>query len=280
MLNEHLDVVGKTTWDLLQGVAQQHSTALNTSLTAFNASFNAALKAALDTRQDQLVALLEKHVEVVKAQASTMDEKVDRAVENHNKIYSDLDHILNDTKNNIATAFVMQDKKADQMEAQIKELQKTVQELQKLLEQKTQDSSAYEQFIVRSMSTFNTGQANFPPPAHRPQPSLAGYYGNAAESGRDGQPPSSHAYDNRSVSSPSGNHNDIRGPYSSGYGQQWTSRPGYPNRNSRDGYPGTQHYGYTGSGSFENEYANGNFPPGFSPSSAGLHYGFDQGTTR
>ena len=259
MTNEHLDVMGKTTWDLLENLNQRQQVALN-------------------TKQEQCVALVERHVEDIKSQVNTVNEKLDRAADSHNNIHNDLDKVLNLIKTEIAGAFTAQDQKASQMEAHIKDLQNTVQGLQQLMEQKPKDTRTNQQFTAETFPSLNTGQAAFPPTALRSQPSLADYYGNAAESGRDGQPPMPHMYDNRTMTSPSENHTEARGAYNNGYGQQWGLRPVYPARNSRDTY--SNPYSYPGNGSFNNGYAGGNPSNDFSPSHSGQHYTFNPGAAK
>lgn len=268
MTNEHLDVVGKTTWDLLEMFKQQQLTALN-------------------TKYEQLVGLVEKHIEEVKLQVNTVhDEARQASMQDNNIIHTKLDNLAEFLKRDVVNALVDQNKKATDMEAQMTELQKMVQALQKSFEQKLAESAGVGQQHTGTgpLLTSNSTQSQLPLPAHRSQPSLAGYYGNTADLGRDGQPPMPQMHDNRSVVPPQDGLNDPRAGYNNGYGQQWGARTGYLGRNSKESdrlpYSGTNPYHFANGGQFNNGYAGGYSGYNFSPSPPDQHYAFNQGPAK
>lgn len=200
MTNEHLDVVGKTTWDLLEISKRHQMTALN-------------------TKHDQLIEVLTKHVDGIKSQIDSVSGKTDEiSRHNHNNSLS-LDELLKFVKGDVIDVLTAQNKKAMDMEAHIKELQKTVQGLQKTIEQKLSEPKTRP-----SLSTAG--------PAHRGQPSLGGYYGNGGESGRDDHSPLAHTQDSRNMTAVHETHNDPCLVYGSNYGQQWGPRAGYHARSN------------------------------------------------
>lgn len=266
MTNEHLDVVGKTTWDLLEISKQQHSTALH-------------------SRHEQLLALFEKHVEAIKSQIDTVNEKADRTADKHNNIHNDIDKILSVIKQDVVGALTTQDKKVAEMEINMKELQKTVQALQQSLEQGLSEPKSADQQLsaTGAFPTPNSALSNITLPANRSQPSLAGYYGNTTGLDRENQAPVSSPHDKRGIAPAPDSHSEHRGGYGGGYGQQWSIRPGYSGRNGKEdrpAYSGTNPYHFANGGQFSNGYVGGYPPYGFSTSPPDQHYTYNQGSTK
>ncbi|KAF1942282.1 hypothetical protein EJ02DRAFT_502973 [Clathrospora elynae] len=269
MTNEHLDVVGKTTWDLLD---MFHNQQTDTS----------------KAKHEQLVGLVEKHVEEIKGQITTVNEKADRTADiaaNQHKMCASLDSLKDFVKENVIKSLSEQNKKTSGIEVQMQELKQMVHTMQKLLEQKLPESKIVQQHVpTAGMSTPNTAHSPLPPPNHRPQPPLAGYYGTSTEVGRDGPPPMPHLHDNRSMSSPQDGPVDSRGGYNTPYGQQWAARPGYPGRDNKEDrtpLPATANpYHFANSGQYGNGYAGGYSSFNFTPSPPGLHYGFNPGQAK
>ena len=235
MTNEHLDVVGKTTWDLLEMLKQEHMTALN-------------------TRHEELVEHVEKGFEAIKAQITELHEKSDGVAGKQGDMHSDLNKILSFIKQDIASTLSAHTTKATELETHVKELQKTVQALQQQFEQTFSHSSV-------SVS------------AHRSQPPSAGYYSNTLEPGRENQPPMPHMHENRTMIATHDVHHDHRAGHNNGYGQQWTSRHGYAGRSGKDdraAYPAMNAYNF--GAQFNNGYGAGYSAYGFPPDPSDPHH--------
>ena len=251
MTNEHLDVVGKTTWDLLEMFKRELPEMFKREL---HEMFKQELLAALNTRQEELIELVEKRVESIKNQITTLNEKADSIAEKQGTIQLDLDKILSFIKQDVTSAPAAQDKKATEMEMHVKELQKTAQTLQQQQEQ-----------------TFTN--PGFPLPVHRSQPPNAGYYGNNVDHGRENQPSVAHMHENRTVMPTHDPHHDHRMGHNNGYGQQWGGRHGYSGRNGKEArspYPAISPYAF--GGQFNNGYATGYSAYGFSSDASDQHH--------
>ncbi|KAH7374391.1 hypothetical protein BKA66DRAFT_534274 [Pyrenochaeta sp. MPI-SDFR-AT-0127] len=266
MTNEHLDVVGKTTWDLLEMSKQQQLAALN-------------------TRHEHLLALFEKHIEDIKSQINTVDEKVERNADKQSNIHNDIDSMMTLVKQEVAGALVVQNKKATEMETHIKELQKTVQGLQQFIEQKLSDSKSVgdQHSTSGAFPTPNSANSTSNLPAHRSQPSLAGYYGSTTDLGRENQVLIPSTQDSRGIASTQESHSDQRPEYSGGYGYQWGPRSGFSGHHRKEDrpvYSGTNPYLFASGGQFNNSYAGGYPSYSFSPSPPDQQYSYNQGPTK
>jgi hypothetical protein len=256
MTNEHLDVVGKSTWDQIETMKKEH-------LETFSNKY------AL------LVTTVEQHLHEIKMQVDSVNEKADRSTEQGHNIQTKLDELFEFIKNDVMGALATQDKKATGMEQNVKELQKMVQTMQKTLEQKHSESKRGQQHTTPdSVPTPNASGSPYALPIHRSQGSLAGYYGNMTESGREGQPSMPLSGLTQDV------HNDPRAGYGTNYGQQWGPRGGYQARNGKEDrpYSGINPYHFAnnggGSGQYNNGYTGGY--PAYSP--ADQQYGFQEQT--
>ncbi|KAF2852684.1 hypothetical protein T440DRAFT_516518 [Plenodomus tracheiphilus IPT5] len=256
MTNEHLDVVGKTTWDIL-------------------AMANQETLAAIGTNHAKLMTLVEKHFEDLKIHLKTLDDKAGRGAEEIAKVHQDLEKIQSLYSTGIANAFAAQDKKYTQMEGQLKEMQASIQAMQKSLEQNINESkSGQQQSATNPVNTPNSVHSPYPLPIHRSQTALGGYYG-PTNGTREGQP---QVPDNMHAASPLDPSNATQTGYDTGYGQQWGSRAGYPvrgsSREARPPYSGANPYQFATGGPFNGGYPGGyshNFPP--SPSDAAFGFG-------
>ncbi|CAO2651519.1 Nn.00g040890.m01.CDS01 [Neocucurbitaria sp. VM-36] len=266
MTNEHLDVVGKTTWDLLEMFKQQQL-------------------AVLDTKHEELMGVVGKHGGEVKLQIDTANSKFDQASIQTANIQRNLDKLAMFINQDVMNALAEQNKKTTNMETELKELQKSVQALQTLLEQRFSEpkSASLQHSATGVFPASNSAQSPYPLPAHRSQSSLSGYYGNTADLSRDGQPPMAQMHDNRSVVPAQDGHNDPRAPYNNNYGQQWSARTGHSgrgNKEDRSTYSGTNPYLYANVGQFNNGYSGGYASYNFSPSPPEQHYAFNQGPAK
>lgn len=245
MTNEHLDVVGKSSWDQIETLKKN-------------------LLGTANHKHAQLVSTVEKHVQEIKMQVDSVNEKADRSTEQSHNIHTKLEELFNFIKADIMGAFAAQDRKTTGLEQGVKELQETVQNMQKILEERQSEPKASQQHMPAAPTpTPASAAASFPLPAHRSQPSLAGFYGNMTESGREGQPPVPHMPDHRNSGVAQETHTDPRAGYGGNYGQQWASRAGYHSRNSKEErpYSGTNPYhfanGAANGGQFSNGYNGG-----------------------
>jgi hypothetical protein len=245
MTNEHLDVVGKTTWDLLDVSFRRQSADAN-------------------IKHDQMKEIMEKQFDEIKSEISTVKEKAESTADNQHKVFDSLSSVSDVLKENIPNALSEQDKKLTNMETQIKELKQMVQALQKSSEQKTAEPKINNQSMAPS---------SFSLPDSRSQPSLTGHYN---EAGRDGPPPMPHMHDNRDMASPQDGHNDPRGAYHKGYPQQWGGRPGYGGHNVTN--KETNPYHFANGGQYNNGYGNGFSSFNYSPSPP--DYPFNQGQAK
>jgi hypothetical protein len=246
MTNEHLDVVAKSTYDWIDKLKMELQTSSN-------------------DRQMQLVETIDKHFEDIKKQVVLANEKADRNVENGHTSHAKLDSLFDFVRHDVVDAMEAQDRKVTSLVQGVQELQKSMQNLQKMLEQK--------------MFNFTTGQqqnATIPLPQHGPQPYLTNYYGNMTEPSREGPP---HMPNNGIVQ---GAHNDSRAGFGNNYGQQWGPRSGYRSSNEdRAPYSGTNPYHFANSGGIASnggQYNNGPQGGGYnlSPSPPDQPYRFNK----
>lgn len=245
MTNEHLDVVGKTTWDLLEMFSKQH-------------------KNMSKERHDELVALINKRYDAFKSQLDKLEENVIRIHEhmsrfdsittNHDNVYATLDLLKNNINEGIPDTLADQGKKMASMESEIKELKHMLQVMQKSSEEK-----AGQPCIV-------SGQNSTPNKSY-PQPQgFASNHGPVSDAGN--------VVDNRGIMSPPDIVNDGRVGYQGG---QWAARAGYLGRNSKEDRPSypTNPYHFASGGHFNTGYSSSYSPFGYSPSSSDQQYPFN-----
>ncbi|KAH9866709.1 hypothetical protein J1614_008402 [Plenodomus biglobosus] len=234
MTNEHLDVVGKTTWDILSMSTQE-------------------TLAALNSKHAKLMTLLEKHFEDVKSHLANVNEKAGHCAEKIANVHHDIDNLLSLYKSEMMGAFAAQDKKTVQMEGQLKDLQASMQTIQKLLEQKDNEVKSNQQPLANyPHNTPGCAQSPYAQPIHRSQPSLGGYYGHHSNTTREVQHQIPQMHDNMNAASPQDSGDAAQTGYDTSYGQQWTPRVDYPirgsSREARPPFSSTNPYQYSVNG--------------------------------
>ncbi|KAI4605727.1 hypothetical protein J4E80_010510 [Alternaria sp. BMP 0032] len=253
MTNEHLDVVGKTTWDALEKLAKDQE---RTS----------------QARHDDTLALINRrfkqlssHLDAVKETTNRVETSIDRVREvadNQHNIYATVNTIKDSIKETIPDAMKEQDKKMAIMEAEMKEMKQIIQALQKSMDQKAAEPP-------------HTPQPPFPSHNQRSPHSLPSHYGNIPEVVRELQPVMQHG-----MSSPQDGHNDARLGYQNGHqnGNHWTARPAYAGRNGKEERPSyaANPYLYNNGGQYSSGYSGGGYPPfGYSANSTDQDFGFN-----
>jgi hypothetical protein len=217
MTNEHIDVLGKSTWDMNEALKKE-------------------MHEKSSTRHAQLVATVEELVRDVKMQVDSVNEKVDRNTEQDHNIHTKLEKLVDFVKGDVMGSMATQDKRMADMEHSVREVHKALLNMQKMLEQQHIEHDGSQPHAITMPVTAS------PPglPGHRSQPSLAGYYGNMTESGRESQPPMPHME------------------------ARWGPRANFQGRSSREErpYQGTSPYHFAngaanGGGQFGNGYGNG-----------------------
>ncbi|KAI4956234.1 hypothetical protein J4E91_000445 [Alternaria rosae] len=238
MTNEHLDVVGKTTWDALETFGKEQE----------NIS---------QARHDDTLALINRrfkqlssHLDAIKETANRVETSIDRVREvadSQHNIYATVNTIKDSIKETIPDAFKEQDKKMTCIEAEMKEMKQIIQALQKSMDQKAAETS-------------NTPQPPFPSHNQRSPHSLHGHCGNIPEVVRDLQPVMQHG-----MSSPQDGHSDARLGYQNGNhnGNQWAARTAYAGRNGKEERPSyaANPYLYNNGGQYSSGYSGGGYPP-------------------
>lgn len=251
MTNEHLDVVGKSTWDLIE-------------------RFQKSMHESSNTKHAQLVATIGKHVEDIKMQVDSVNEKADRSTEQGHNISTKLDKLFAVVKDDVVGALTAQDKKTASIEQNVKDLQNTLLSLQKALEHTRTGQQ-------NGGTPTSATMLGVPPgiPDHRSQPSLAGYYDNMMNSARDNHPSM------QDLRNTGDTHTESRGAYGP-YGQQYAPRNGYSGRGSKEDRPysatNPYHFGQVGAGGsaqFNTSYGGGYPAYGQQSESA---YGYQSGS--
>lgn len=245
MTNEHLDVVAKTTWDLLEMFNKQHRNRSRSRHDQMNKRFDEA-KLQLNALQENAVHVRER-----------MD-RVDSVMAKQDDIHATL-HVLKDSaKEGIGSVLAEQGAKMASMQAEIKELKQMVQALQKTFEQKATEDKASQLSVV-------SAQNNTPNRAY--SQGFACNHGTSSELGN--------MHDHRGNMSPLDGPGDARLGYQ--HGHQWAARPGYLGRNGKDDRPPypTNPYHMANGGPYSTGYAGGYAPFGYSPGSPEQHYPFN-----
>lgn len=298
MTNEHLDVVGKTTWDRLESSKKQLLAAINVRNEVIA---EAAKKLANDNNGtdgnarnsfdhiNRTSDRINDSLDDMKSQLTTLNEKAGRVAEKQDKVHNEVDQIWTFVKMDIAAAFAAQEDKTSQLEGHIKELHITMQAFQKSIEQKIEQKiepkpiepkPTLQQSSNGSYATPTPANSAYPPQAHRFPPSLTGYYSNPNDFNRVAQPPMPQIHDTQGLVSQQENQNIGQAGYNNGHGQQWGARTAYPgrsNKEDRTAHVGTNPYYFANGGGY-NAGFNGSYGPHvFSPSPPDTHYNFNQG---
>lgn len=232
MTNEHLDVVGKTTYDVL-------------------ATFSKDIMATIKSKHENVIGLVEKRVEEVKSQIEFIAQGADGNANRDREIGAKLDELLRCIKNDVAGALDEQGKKTAELEVTVKELRKTVEGLQQSME--------------RVHSQPHPEQAMAPSSA----PSFGSYWGGGAI--RDVQAaPMPPMQENHNATNTQDAYNHSRAGYGSSYGQQRGHGGGFQGRSGkeeRSPYLGTNPYHFGNGGQYSNGYMGG-YSYNFSPNPA------------
>lgn len=258
MTNEHLDVVGKTTYDALDMFTKQQISAAN-------------------VKHEQLLVIIEKHIEGLQSQISLVNNKADDAANRTHNVSLKLDQLEKFLKDEVVSAMKEQTKKTAEVESSLKEIQKAMVHMQQTIEKLSESKSAFHH------PTTNTLPAPGAPslmshaaPIHHSQAALHSYYGNDAS--RDEQspmPPLPH----RSVSDNYETHSDQRGNYGTNWqSQAWNGRSTYHSRNKGEtsSYASTNPYHVGNGGQYNNGYMNSYPSYNFSPASPEQPYAYGQ----
>jgi hypothetical protein len=249
MTNEHLDVVGKTTWDAVDMHTKQQISTTN-------------------TKHDQLLAMFDKYVEGLQSEISLINKKVDEGVSQTQSVVSKLDQLEKFLKTEVIGAMTEQMKKTVEVESNIKETQKAMVHMQLTVDKLSES---------KSTSTHPaTGMMPHTTPVHQSQPALATYYGT--EASRDEQS-SGPTLPDRSVSGNYDAHGDARGNYSNNWHSQgWTGRSAYHGRYRGEASPygNSNPYNLGNSGQYNTGYINGYPPYNHSPATSEQPYTYGQ----
>jgi uncharacterized protein YoxC len=255
MTNEHLDVMGRTTYDLIAAVSRKQN-------------------ATWSENYQQLMTTLESQVGEVKTEIASINEKTDNNLTQSHKLLTKLDVFLDAFKEDVMDSLAARDKEIVGVQQSMQDLNKSVLDLQKMFqaitEQKPSDSKvAHQHSNTGAFPASNSTTQPLQLPQPRSQASLAGYYGTMTESGRETQPPMSDHRHRGPVP-------DVQEPRA---GYLNSVNPGFRDR-PRDV---SERVGYSNAGSYH--FANG-APPngystysgyGYSPTASDHHYGYNQG---
>ncbi|KAF2270037.1 hypothetical protein CC78DRAFT_539305 [Lojkania enalia] len=204
MTNEHIDVLGRSMYDLIEDTKRAHL-------------------AENEEKHGETVSLLQERFEDIKTCigyiGSSVEEASDQVVDKHHEVKLKLDGLLEYIKIEVAEPLAVQNQRVAAMGDDIKVLQKSVQELQKAVDEKSTTVPVPAQPYL--------GQSSFALPNHRSQPSLTGFYDLGNDSARDDRtrmPPTMHEGRGDGRYRYNGHHNWYR-----------------PNNNSRDNRDDAHH---------------------------------------
>ncbi|KAJ4983231.1 hypothetical protein SVAN01_11288 [Stagonosporopsis vannaccii] len=262
MTNEHLDVVGKTTYDALDMYTKQQISATNAS-------------------HDQLSVILDDHINGLKAQISSINDKADDTSSHTHNVGLKVDQLEKFLKDQVFTAVTGQAKKAAEIQSSLKELQSTVTQMQQVMEKLSTTGSSPHPPASSTLSV--SGGSTYMPqagPNHHSQPALDSHYGN--EIRRDEQPPTPSVQD-RVFSNNYDSHGDTRANYGTNWqSQAWNGRQSYHGRNKGDGssYAGANPYHLGNGNQYNNGYMSGYSSYNFSPTGSEQPYAYGQKPTQ
>lgn len=258
MTNEHLDVVGKTTYDALDMYTKQQISATN-------------------AKYEQLAVILEKHIEGLQSQINLVNEKADDTSNQTHNISLKLGQLEKFLKDEVLGAMTEQTKKTAEMESSLKEIQKAMMHMQQIVEKLPEVKSGPHHSATNALPAPGASML-MPQPVttHHSQTALPSCYGN--ETGRDEQPPMPSLQD-RTLSNNYESHGDPRSNYGTNWqSQAWNGRSTYHGRNKGEAssYAGTNPYHFGNSGQYNNGYMNGYSSYNFSPASPEQPYAYGQ----
>jgi hypothetical protein len=211
--NEHIDVVACTLWDKIAAQAKQQTDDSS-------------------AKHDKLMSLVDQQFDELKSQISSMNDKADHSATQAHNLNLQLNKVMEVIRKEVVNSVEVQTKRMADVEHSVKELQKAMQDLQKL----TERNHAVGHTIPQSAMN------DLPLPNHHSQPSLASYYDGLA---REPMPHQQQA------------HGYVEGQRSGN--SNYLPRHGYAGREGKDGenpFSRTNPY-YTPSAP-----GTGGFPPG------------------
>lgn len=250
MTNEHLDVVGKTTYDAIEMHTKQQI-------------------AVTTAKHEQLVATLQQQFEDLKAQVISSNERVDHNANQTQSIGNKLGQFEKFLKDELISAMTEQSRKTAELETSLKAIQTAMAHMQQSLEKVSEFKPTPHQSAADTLA-IQAASGLIPQTAHtqHSQPALNTYYG--AEGSREEQAPMSHLQD-RTVSSNYDPHANSRGNYGNNsnnwHSQTWNGRSNWQGRHRGEAssYGGTNPYHF-GNGSqynagYMNNYSSYNHTP-------------------
>lgn len=250
MTNEHLDVVGKTTYDALDSFTQRQINAAN-------------------VKHEQLVLIIDKHIEGLQAQIGVINVKADDASNQTHNLNPKLDQLEKFFNDEVLGYMKEQTKKAIKFESTLKELEKAMAHLQQTVEKLSEMKASSHH---PSNSTLPT-PVSHAAPAHHSQPALDVY--DACRDNYSPMPSAQH----RNVSDNYDSHGDHRGNYGANWqSHAWNGRSTYFGRNKGEAtsYAGTNPYQFGNGGQYNNNYINGYSSNYYSPTSPEELYAYGQ----
>ena len=251
MTNEHLDVVGKTTYDALDSFTQRQISAAN-------------------AKHEQLVVTIDNHVEGLQAQIGLVNDKADDASNQTHNVNMKLDQLEEFLKDEVIGYMKEQTKKAAEVELSLKEMQKAMAHMQQTVEKLSEMKASSQHPASGTLPTQVTHAA----PAHHSQPALNNYY-DASRDDHSSMPSLQH----RNVSDNFDSHGDHRGNYGTNWqSQAWNGRSTYHGRNKAEtsSYAGTNPYQFGNGGQYSSNYMNGYPSNYYSPTSPEQPYAYGQ----
>lgn len=262
MTNEHLDVVGKTTYDALDMYTKKQISAANAS-------------------HEQLVVVLNDHIKGLKAHLSSVNEKAESNSSQTHNVSLKLDQLESFLKDEVLTAMTGQAKKTAEMQSSLKEVQSTMTQMQQVMEKlSTTESGAYPPASSALSGSGGSAFMTQSTPNHQSQHALTTFYGNAPR--RDEQSPMPPVQD-RAVSNNYDSHSDPQGIYGTNWqSQAWNGRPSYHGRNKGEAtsYAGANPYHVGNSNQYNNGYMSGYSSYSFSPSGSEQPHAYAQKPTQ
>lgn len=239
MTNEHLDVVGKTTYDAIEMHTKQQI-------------------GATTMKHEQLVGVLEQHIADLRSQISLSSEKIEHNANHTQSIDLKLGQFEKFLKNEIVSPMTEQSKKIAEVESSLKSMQTALVHMQQSLEKLTESKSVSRQVNADPLAApAATGLMSQAASAHHSQPTLTTYYGN--EWSREEQTPMPPLQD-RSLSNNYNSHNDARGDYGNNWQSHgWNERSSYQGRHRGEAssYAGTNPYHFGNGSQYSTGYMNG-----------------------
>ncbi|KAF3033996.1 hypothetical protein E8E12_005855 [Didymella heteroderae] len=243
MTNEHLDVVGKTTYDALELFTERQISAAT-------------------AKHDQLTVIIDKHIEGLQAQIGLVNDNADDTSHQTHNVSLKLDQLEKLLKDEVIGYMEEQTKKTADVESSLKDMQKTMAHMQQMMEK------------LSETKVFSHDPADSTLPTHHSQPALNNYY----DTSRDDHSPMQ-SLQHRNISGNYDPHGDQRGNYGANWqSQPWNPRSTYHGRNKGEAssYAGTNPYQFGNGGQYNNNYMNGYPSTYYSPTSPGQPYAHGQ----